>query len=85
LDIYIGIYIARHVVRERVPILMKSTLFWQIVVLNVLFAGISIALPGSDEEPLQTIPRDLAGFVALSFPVLLDAVNTTPTETRVVF
>ena len=78
----VGIYVARHVVRERVPIVMKSMLAWQVLVLNAVHAGVSIALPASGFEQ-TTVPGNIVVFVGLAMPVVLDACNTTPTETRV--
>ena len=77
----VGIYVARHVVRERVPIVMKSMLAWQVLVLNAVHAGVSIALPASGLEQ-QTVPGNLLIFVGMSIPVVFDTCNTTPTETQ---
>ena len=77
-------YLARHVINERVPIVMKSMLAWQVLVLTFLYTGVSIVLPTSGNEQVA-VPENLFIFVAFCTPVMLDICNTTPTESRVSF
>jgi hypothetical protein len=78
------VYISRYAERERFAIVMTSTLSVQALVLNALHAGVSIAFADSGEEQL-TVPGNVLIFFGLSVPVVIDACNTTPTETRVSF
>ena len=82
--ISLSLYINRHLVKERVPIVMQSVLVWQMMVLNALFVCISTAFPARGQEQ-QTFPAGLLVSVYLAGPVILDACNTTRTESRVYF
>jgi hypothetical protein len=82
--ISLSLYINRHLVKERVLIVMESVLVWQMMVLNALFVCISTAFPARGQEQ-QTFPAGLLVSVYLAGPVILDACNTTRTESRVYF
>ena len=77
-------YLNRHVVKERVPILLKSMLLWQVIFLSATYAGVAIAFPQIGFEH-QTVPSNLLVLLFLAGPATLDACNTTKKESQFSF
>jgi hypothetical protein len=82
LALCMGIYIRRHVEKQHVGILTKSSLFWQMLVLAALYMGLNLALPVHGQG-LQTVPSNLFIFISMTVPVVMDTCNTTAAESRI--
>ena len=78
---FIALYLRRHLLWERVPIVTKSLLFWQIIIINFLFALVSFAYPQKQRVGVA-LPTSLFAFVSLSFAPILDMCNASPAESK---